>query len=344
MSLPASGPSTGAARALAPLDTPVLFVVFNRPDVTLAAFEAIRAARPRRLYVAADGPRAHRPGEQHACAEVRRIATRIDWPCDVRTRFLEVNQGCKRAVSGALTWFFEHEPEGIVLEDDCIATPGFFRFCEAMLARYRDDPRVGHVSGTNYQDGHRRGSGSWYFSKYPHVWGWAGWRRAWNLWDGELSGWPEFVRSGRLGEWDDGRPGFQLFWRTVFEDQHDGRSRSSWAFPLTFAHWRHRMLSIVPQQSLVSNVGFGVDATHTRGDPGVIRLAPVGRLDEPLVPPPEVARDREADRCTDDSVFGIGAIAALKYRIRSRAPGIADAGVAIREAVLRRGARHGAGR
>jgi hypothetical protein len=317
-------------------DTAVLFLVFNRPEVTRHAFEAIRAVAPPRLYVAADGPRASRAGEAETCAEVRRIATAVDWPCDVQTRFLESNEGCKRAVSGALTWFFDHEPEGIVLEDDCVAVPEFFRFCQAMLRRYRDDPRIGHVSGTTYQGDRDRRTETWYFSKYPHVWGWAGWRRSWQLWDGELSGWPEFARQGGLDTWDDGQPGFKRFWRTVFEDQHEGRARSSWAFPLTFTHWRRGMLSIVPRHSLVSNIGFGDDATHTRGNASAIVQSPVRALETPWVVPSEVRRDRDADRFTDWAVFRINAVNALKYRIRSRAPAIADAGIALREMVTTR--------
>ncbi len=120
----------------APLKTAVLFLVFNRPDTTAQVFDAIRKARPPRLYVAADGPRANREGEAEKVAKVREIATAVDWPCEVRTLFRDANLGCKRAVSGALDWFFGEEEAGMVLEDDCLPHPDFFRFCDALLERY----------------------------------------------------------------------------------------------------------------------------------------------------------------------------------------------------------------
>jgi len=121
--------------------SPVLFLIFNRPDTTTRVFEAIRAARPERLYVAADGPRMTREGEAERCAEARRIATAVDWPCEVKTLFRETNLGCRAAVSGAITWFFEHEEEGIILEDDCLPDPSFFPYCTELLAHYRDTGR-----------------------------------------------------------------------------------------------------------------------------------------------------------------------------------------------------------
>src|SRR5262245_56278428 len=133
-------------------EVPVLFLVFNRPDTTARVMEAIRAARPERLYVAADGPRENNAGEaEERCAEVRQLATRVNWPCEVRTLFREHNLGCRKAVSSAITWFFEQEPEGIILEDDCLPSQSFFPFCAELLARFRDDERIMFITGCNFK-------------------------------------------------------------------------------------------------------------------------------------------------------------------------------------------------
>lgn len=156
-----------------PLKTAVLFLVFNRPETTKTVFEAIRKAKPKRLYIAADGPRKHREGENEKVSSVRQIVTYVDWPCDVKTLFRDENLGCKSAVSGAITWFFNHEEEGIILEDDCLPHPDFFPFCESLLKRYANDERIWVITGNNFQNGIQRGEASYYFSRYNHVWGWA---------------------------------------------------------------------------------------------------------------------------------------------------------------------------
>ena len=140
-----------------PLKSPVLFLVFNRPDTTRRVLEAIRQAQPSQLFIAADGPREGKSGEAEKCADVRRIVNEgIDWDCEVKTLFRDKNLGCKVAVSRAIDWFFEHVEEGIILEDDCLPHPTFFRFCEELLNKYRDDERIGQISGDNFQFGKKR--------------------------------------------------------------------------------------------------------------------------------------------------------------------------------------------
>ncbi|EKE21540.1 MAG: Protein containing nucleotide-diphospho-sugar transferase protein, partial [uncultured bacterium] len=160
---------------------PILFIIFNRPDTTLSVFEAIRQIKPARLYVAADGPRSERSGEDVVCAETRRIAMGVDWPCELKTRFLDKNVGCHTAVPAAVSWFFENEEEGIILEDDCSPDLSFFTFCETLLERYRDDEEVMMISGDNFQPSEfkTRNDSSYYFSGIANIWGWATWRRAW---------------------------------------------------------------------------------------------------------------------------------------------------------------------
>ena len=156
----------------------ILFLIFNRLDTASRVFEAIREARPSRLYIAADGPRLHKPKELEACLAVRNLATQVDWPCEVHTLFHNENLGCAKAVKGAIDWFFEHEEEGIILEDDCLPRPEFFSFCSAMLDRWRNNEEIMMISGTNYLFGQIIEE-KYYFSKVPFIWGWATWRKAW---------------------------------------------------------------------------------------------------------------------------------------------------------------------
>ena len=169
------------------INTAVLFMVFNRPNTTSKVFEEIKKARPPRLYVAADGPRKDKDGEEKKVLKVREIATAVDWPCEVKTLFREKNLGCKSQTSSAITWFFKNEEQGIILEDDSLPHIDFFYFCEFLLDYYHDNKKILTIAGCNFQDGNKRGDASYYFSKYFQCWGWAGWRRSWSYYDGEIS-------------------------------------------------------------------------------------------------------------------------------------------------------------
>lgn len=280
---------------------PILFLIFNRPDTTARVFAAIRAARPARLYVAADGPRSDRPGEADRCAEARRIATAIDWPCELRTLFRDTNLGCRRAVSGAITWFFEHEPEGIILEDDCLPHPTFFPYCAELLARYRDDERVMCITGNNFQKSMGRWPYSYYFSIYNHCWGWASWRRAWEHYDAEVERFGAPATTARVRRLSRVR-GFANYWCEKFRDVKEARI-DSWAYVWTWSCWAQGGLTCTPRVNLVSNIGFGPDATHTK-HAAEAELAH-GALAFPLNHPPSVTPTRDFDDHVTRSHFRV---------------------------------------
>jgi hypothetical protein len=284
---------------------PVLFLVFNRPDTTARVFEAIRAARPQRLFIAADGPRADRPDEAERCRQVREIATVVDWPCEVQTLFRQQNLGCKRAVSSAIDWFFEQVEEGIILEDDCLPDPSFFPYCSELLARYRDDPRVMAISGDNFVSAHWRPAESYYFSLFPHIWGWASWRRAWACYDVNLTDWPAQRDAGLLRRVFPSSPSSQAHWTDIFGETARGEV-DTWDYQWVYAMWKHDALSCLPAVNLISNIGFGANATHTRDAEAKLANLPRESLTLPLKHPAVVATSTHADAWTSQHVFDIG--------------------------------------
>ena len=280
----------------------VLFLIFNRPDTTTLVFEQIRAARPPRLYVAADAPRPSKPGEKDLCDQTRAIATKVDWPCEVKTLFREKNLGCKEAVAGAVTWFFSNEPEGIVLEDDCLPSPEFFSFCDAMLERYRDDGRVRHITGSNLQHGQKRGDASYYFSRISHVWGWAGWRRVWNDYDKELKNYrPRDVEKFLKPMFRD--PLIAQNWGDMAE-QIRRHKVNTWDYQLGVINLMKNGVAIIPAKNLISNIGFRADGTHTLDTTNINASLPIEPLG-PLTHPTEVAADQDADFYTLNRDFAL---------------------------------------
>lgn len=243
---------------------PILFLVFNRPKETAVVFEAIRKAKPRQLFVAADGPRANRPADADNCKAVRDIINQVDWECEVKTLFREHNMGCRNAVSEGISWFFDNVEEGIVLEDDCLPHPSFFDYCATLLAYYRDNEEVMHIGANNFQDGIKRGEGSYYFSKIPHIWGWASWRRAWQHYDVGLGGWKEFLKTG--SKQVPFTSAFEkAYWMQTFNRVQAGEI-DTWDYQWTYALMKKGGKAISPQVNMVSNIGFGNDATHNNND------------------------------------------------------------------------------
>jgi hypothetical protein len=297
-----------------PLRSPILFMVFNRPDATRRVFEVIRNVKPLRLFVAADGPRENKTGEEEECSAVRQIIDEgITWDCEVKTLFRDRNLGCKVAVSGAIDWFFEHVEEGIILEDDCLPHLTFFGFCDELLNKYRDDKRIAQISGDNFQFGKKRTEYSYYFSCYNHIWGWASWRRAWKNYDVDMKLWPEVRDNGWL---DDllGNKRLTKYWTQIFERCYQGKI-DTWDYQWTFACWIQNCLTILPEVNLISNIGFNVDATHTSCENDKSANIPVEAMGFPLRHPPFMSRDVPSDKYTEKRYL-VSFIDKVKNKIR----------------------------
>lgn len=243
-------------------DIPILFVIFRRKDVTMRTFAAIKAAQPAKLYIACDGARETVNGEQELVEATRQaVENAIDWPCEVHRRYQDHNQGCAKAVSSAISWMFETEEMGIILEDDCVAKASFFKFVREMLHRYKDDQRIGMVAGTNLVSSKVTMPDSYCFSKYKACWGWATWKRAWSNFQLDMpwrdSGYYQSVIANN---------GFRAkdknYWKYRL-NLIDANYVSSWDWPWYFCLAAQNQLCIFPSKDLIVNIGFDAEATHT---------------------------------------------------------------------------------
>lgn len=278
---------------MAKLNTPVAFFIFNRPDTTQRVFEAIRKAQPLILFIIADGPRKNAPEDDKNCSEVRSIVDQIDWKCKVFKNYSEENLGCGVRIWSGLDWVFSKVERAIILEDDCLPHSTFFQFCEELLDQHENDDRIMSIIGTNLQFGNKRTSHSYYYSKFPSPWGWATWRTAWKRFDFHMKNWPEFTKKYDLND---------IFYyrrttirrRTQFQCAYDGIV-DTWDFQWLFAHLVNSSVCICPNVNLISNIGWGSDATHTKNDDIRARLD-MQPIIFPLNHPDFVEINSEADR------------------------------------------------
>jgi hypothetical protein len=272
--------------------TPILFIVFNRIDTTQRVFNEIKKRQPRFLYIAADGPRSDKEGEAEKCQQVRDIIKQIDWDCELKTLFRNENLGCAKGPSTAITWFFENEEQGIILEDDCLPHPDFFIYCEELLEKYKNQENVALIGAINFQDGIKRGDDSYYFSAHPHIWGWASWRRTW-------AGYDLFLKNYSLEEYK--KALFRYYpsgnvtksYIDTFQIMKK-QGNDAWDYQLTAHIWREHGICIIPNVNLVLNIGFGDNSTHTKNMDKTYSAVQLSSI-LPLTHPSEIKRNLEAD-------------------------------------------------
>jgi hypothetical protein len=276
------------------MQTAVALILFRRPELIAKVFERIRDARPDKLFLIADGPRPGNREDARFCEQARAVVERVDWPCDVVRDFAEENLGLKRRIPSGLDRVFEEVEEAIILEDDCLPHPSFFPYCEELLARYREDERVVHISGSQLLPQPPTG-GSYHFSRGPAVWGWATWRRAWRLFDVDLTDWHALTkaeRKARLREMFE-EEDEQRHWGFVWNNSPE---IDNWDAQWSYVALSRGLLAINPNRNLISNIGFGGEATNATEDPFGIAGRPLEGISFPLVHPPEVRRNAAADR------------------------------------------------
>jgi hypothetical protein len=278
------------------MKTPVAFIIFNRPDTTKRVFEAIRQAKPPKLLVIADGPRVDRPGEAEKCAAARAIIDGVDWECEVLTNYSDVNLGCGKRPATGIKWVFEQVEEAIILEDDCLPNYSFFRFCELILEEYRYDQRIMMISGTNWLGEWKSNIQSYHFSYYGGTWGWASWRRAWQYFDYEIKLWEKNEIRERIrdviADNEQFRSREKIYWNTY----KNPSTITWWDYQWGFARLLQSGLSIVPSVNLISNIGFGNDATHTKSNESAVANIKSTEIEFPLKINKFTVVDRDYDR------------------------------------------------
>jgi hypothetical protein len=283
------------------LKTPVALIIFKRPQETERVFAEIRKVKPQKLLVVADGPRADRPGEDQDCDRARAIIDRVDWDCEVLKNYADVNIGCRLRVSSGINWVFDTVEEAIILEDDCLPHPTFFRFAEELLDRYRDDGRIMSISGQNVQFGRQRTDYSYYFSHYTHSWGWATWRRAWQHFDFDMKLWPE-IRDGNFLEDVLGDSHAAKVWTNTFQLCYE-KKLDAWDYQWTFASFIQNGMNIIANVNLVSNIGYGTRATNTNDVNSPYNNMPVEAITFPMKHPPFAIRDAQADNFIQNTLY-----------------------------------------
>jgi hypothetical protein len=283
---------------------PVLLLIFNRPNLTEKVMDQIREVEPKKLFIGADGPRSDHPEDNRSCEEARRVASQVDWNCEVHTLFREENLGTKQAISSAVTWFFEYVEEGIILEDDCVPSSSFFSFCGTLLKRYRNDDRVVMISGNNPLSPWKNEDQSYHFSNYGGIWGWATWRDQWAAYhEAAQLNEPDFIR--------------RVLQNVLVEPaQVEKRTQSilgvlngnidSWDYQWFWARMLGGRLAVVPAHNLISNIGFGENASRTSNPDDPRADLNVHDITFPLSDPEGVFPDREYDTEWFEMTHGTG--------------------------------------
>ena len=294
-------------------DIPILFIIFNRLDTTRLVFEEIKKQRPKYLYIAADGPRENVESDIENCQKTREIIKEIDWDCQLKTLFRNENLGCGKAVSSAITWFFEDVEMGLIIEDDCLPHSDFFGYCKELLIRYKDENQIKIITGDNFQKGNNKGDISYYFSPYTHIWGWASWRRVWQEYDFELD-------SIEIKDFKNSLKHYKFSWseKEFWLDKFVSMKRKqidTWDYQLCFSIWRERGLNIIPNSNLISNIGFGGGATHTKDVDNPMADIPSEAI-LPLIHPEKIERNRIADQYTYCNYYKKSVLSIILRKLR----------------------------
>ena len=290
--------------------TPILFLVFNRPDTTELVWQEIKKQKPTKLFIAADGPRKGNQKDKQRCKQVKEVVKQIDWECEVKRLYRKKNLGCKTAISSAINWFFDNVKKGIILEDDCLPDPSFFKFTEALLKKYKNNKKILHISGNNFHP-HSKDKNDYYFSKYPHIWGWGTWRRAWKKYKVEINSWPKFKKSNHFKKYFSNYSE-KIYWHGIFDLVYQNKI-DTWDYQWLYCCWQHDGLSITPKYNLVRNIGFGKQATHTKNDESVVANFPTNSIRTPFSHPKHCNFNKSYDLETSTILYGIGGLKNILY-------------------------------
>ena len=296
------------------MDVPILLLAWKRPLHTKRVIDAIRKISPTKIYVSCDGPIKDNKENKKLIETVRQIILKeINWECKIFRNFSTHNKGCKAAVADGINWFFNHEEEGIILEDDCLPSKDFFYFCESLLKKYRNDERVWSICGNGYQNNFDKDNESYFFSKYTDVWGWATWKRCWKYYDPDIKSWINNRTKPLLKDLFSSKREYK-YWNKIFDNLYYKKEPNTWDYQWQYLCFLNSGMSCMPFTNLVENIGFGKDATHTHEDPFKVSksINKIGRLNLPLKHPSKFAVSKECDQNLEKLFFSGYSIFSLK--------------------------------
>lgn len=294
--------------------TPVAVLLFKRPDMARQVLQAVAQARPSLLLVVGDGPKADSSGDLERVLAARAVVDEFDWDCPVLTNYAETNLGLRQRIISGLNWIFQNTDEAIILEEDCIPHPTFFRFCDELLEHYREDRRIMAIGGVNYQFSRNATPFSYYFSIYNHVSGWASWRRAWACFEEKMESWP-YVRESGLLRARLHRAQAVRYWSKRFQSTYEGKI-DSWAYTWTYTCWVQNGLTILPSVNMITNIGSGLEAAHSHGRRNPRLYMPAQGVEFPLLHPTVVLPHSKADKYTQNRFFRENWLAPVKLRLK----------------------------
>ena len=291
--------------------TPICVIIYNRIDAVRRLMAALASVEPTHVLIVADGPRPGCADDRGRVSAARAVCESISWDCDIQRDCAHTNLGCRERVVSGLDWAFSKVERAIILEDDCLPRPGFFRFAEELLDRYRNDERVMSVCGSNHFPACIPEGQSYSFSKYHNCWGWATWADAWRRCDADLSTLSSSIEQGLLRQ-RLGSLRAALYWQHILRQVQNGQI-DSWAYIWSYSCMIQGGLHILPRVNLIRNTGFGADSTHTSARPGYVRGSEAGDIQFPLRHPEAVRSNKALDRMIEDSVFSKSLVNRVKW-------------------------------
>lgn len=284
------------------LTTPVVFIIFNRPDTTKRVFEKIREAKPKKLYIIADGPRKSVPKDYELCQLTRSMVENIDWDCNLYKNYSDINLGSRFRPASGFEFVFRNEDDAIILEDDCLPHTSFFEYCQQLLEYFRNEKKINIISGSNFLSKLSNKKYSYQFSAFHHFWGWATWKRAWEKYDIDMKEWPVLKNKNFINDILMRRTSAK-YWETLFEEVYTGKINTAWDYQWIYSSWKNNGLAVLPTSNLISNIGFGENATHTKNKKHKRSNMPLEGVQFPIIHPPQIKRDFEYDQILSDYIF-----------------------------------------
>lgn len=281
------------------IQAPVVIFIYKRQANLGSLLTTMRSFKPTKLYLISDGPKGLE--EEKAVIETRELLeSLINWTCEIKKNYSDINLGLKERFCTGIDWVFSQEERAIFIEDDCLPDPTFFKFCDDLLEKYKDDERIFSISGNNFLFGQGKSRESYYFSKYPHIWGWATWKRSWDKYDSEISDWQARRQTNWLREVTGGFI-ISKFWKYIFDRLSAGKI-NTWDYQLTYTSFKNRGLNIIPSVNLVTNVGYGQDSTNIKSKNKTIAVS-AEQIQFPLVHPVEFKVNGANDRQIENLVY-----------------------------------------